>query len=234
MPAATVLSASPAPGSAARMAGGISASEASRIGHERAARRPPSPCAGCLARLRRGSGPLRTSLVFERPKIDPCGRYFRRALIASIRRFSSAVEQRFCKPKVGSSILSTGTTLLLELLSFFLFHELANSARSANKSGFASPKNRISCSWRVPANTTRLVEKVVAVAERLLCVLVDRNGDRLDVLVAVALARGAASSASASIQGELSALSSYHRSVSAITNSARRARALSLDRPPPS
>src|SRR6202158_3557664 len=28
----------------------------------------------------------------------------------SIRRFSSAVEQRFCKPKVGSSILSTGTT----------------------------------------------------------------------------------------------------------------------------
>src|SRR5258708_38898216 len=29
---------------------------------------------------------------------------------SSIRRFSSAVEQRFCKPKVGSSILSTGTT----------------------------------------------------------------------------------------------------------------------------
>ncbi len=26
-----------------------------------------------------------------------------------VRRFSSAVEQRFCKPKVGSSILSTGT-----------------------------------------------------------------------------------------------------------------------------
>ena len=33
------------------------------------------------------------------------------ALIANAprRRFSSAVEQRFCKPKVGSSILSTGT-----------------------------------------------------------------------------------------------------------------------------
>lgn len=31
--------------------------------------------------------------------------------IASIRRFSSAVEQRFCKPKVGSSILSTGTSV---------------------------------------------------------------------------------------------------------------------------
>ena len=30
--------------------------------------------------------------------------------VVSIRRFSSAVEQRFCKPKVGSSILSTGTT----------------------------------------------------------------------------------------------------------------------------
>ena len=35
-----------------------------------------------------------------------------------------------------------------------------------------------------------LVEKVIAVAERLLCVLVDRNGDRLDVLIAVALSRG--------------------------------------------
>ena len=35
---------------------------------------------------------------------------YRRSPITSIRRFSSAVEQRFCKPKVGSSILSTGTT----------------------------------------------------------------------------------------------------------------------------
>ena len=36
-------------------------------------------------------------------------------------RFSSAVEQRFCKPKVGSSILSTGTTCLadIESLSFW-------------------------------------------------------------------------------------------------------------------
>ena len=34
---------------------------------------------------------------------------YRRSPITSIRRFSSAVEQRFCKPKVGSSILSTGT-----------------------------------------------------------------------------------------------------------------------------
>src|SRR4051794_32184019 len=28
-----------------------------------------------------------------------------------VSRFSSAVEQRFCKPKVGSSILSTGTII---------------------------------------------------------------------------------------------------------------------------
>jgi hypothetical protein len=33
-------------------------------------------------------------------------------------RFSSAVEQRFCKPKVGSSILSTGTTETAYLLAF--------------------------------------------------------------------------------------------------------------------
>ena len=31
------------------------------------------------------------------------------SLLKLVRRFSSAVEQRFCKPKVGSSILSTGT-----------------------------------------------------------------------------------------------------------------------------
>src|ERR1700680_922205 len=31
--------------------------------------------------------------------------------IQRVSRFSSAVEQRFCKPKVGSSILSTGTNV---------------------------------------------------------------------------------------------------------------------------
>ena len=36
-----------------------------------------------------------------------------------------------------------------------------------------------------------LVEEVAAVAQRLLCVLIDRDRDRLDVLIAVALARGA-------------------------------------------
>jgi len=39
------------------------------------------------------------------------------------------------------------------------------------------------------ADTVGLVEKVIAVAQRLLRVLVDRNGDRLDVLIAMALAR---------------------------------------------
>ena len=57
------------------------------------------------------SGPLRASLVFDRPQ----DQRNRKASISTvpdpprIRRFSSAVEQRFCKPKVGSSILSTGT-----------------------------------------------------------------------------------------------------------------------------
>jgi hypothetical protein len=49
---------------------------------------------------------LLASLIFEPPKIS--GKFYWPP-IASIRRFSSAVEQRFCKPKVGSSILSTGT-----------------------------------------------------------------------------------------------------------------------------
>ena len=40
------------------------------------------------------------------------------------------------------------------------------------------------------ADAVGLVEEVIAVAQRFLCVLIDRNGDRLDVLIAVALARG--------------------------------------------
>jgi len=39
------------------------------------------------------------------------------------------------------------------------------------------------------ADAIGLVEKVIAVAQRLLCVLVDRNGDRLNVLIAVAFTR---------------------------------------------
>ena len=49
----------------------------------------------------------------------------------------------------------------------------------------------VGCSQRVGgpsfaaklAGAVRLVEEVVAVAQRFLCVLVDRNGDRLDVLI---------------------------------------------------
>ena len=44
-----------------------------------------------------------------RPANGGIGHAFRRLPLPLIRRFSSAVEQRFCKPKVGSSILSTGT-----------------------------------------------------------------------------------------------------------------------------
>ena len=40
------------------------------------------------------------------------------------------------------------------------------------------------------ADAIGLIEKVVAIAQRFLCVLVDRDRDRLDVLIAMALARG--------------------------------------------
>ena len=40
------------------------------------------------------------------------------------------------------------------------------------------------------ADAVGLVEEVIAVAQRFLCVLIDRNGDRLDVLIAVTLSRG--------------------------------------------
>ena len=39
------------------------------------------------------------------------------------------------------------------------------------------------------ADAVRLVEEVVAVAQRFLCVLVDRNGDRLDVLITLIVAQ---------------------------------------------
>ena len=75
MPAATALSASPAPGSAARMAGSISASEALRSSARRRPQRPPFSMRRIRSRRpRRGSGPLRTSLVFEPPEIGPMRR----------------------------------------------------------------------------------------------------------------------------------------------------------------
>jgi hypothetical protein len=43
---------------------------------------------------------------------------------------------------------------------------------------------------RTLTDTVGLVEEVVAVAQRFLCILIDRNSDRLNVLIAVALARG--------------------------------------------
>ena len=46
-----------------------------------------------------------------------------------LRRFSSAVEQRFCKPKVGSSILSTGTNEINDLIQKIRRIEGAFSSR---------------------------------------------------------------------------------------------------------
>jgi hypothetical protein len=54
----------------------------------------------------RTCSPSGTSLVFD-------GAFLVDIALRDISRFSSAVEQRFCKPKVGSSILSTGTTKIL-------------------------------------------------------------------------------------------------------------------------
>src|SRR5260370_26916514 len=58
----------------------------------------------------------------------------------SIRRFSSAVEQRFCKPKVGSSILSTGTKYLIE--NHFFQRPILES------SGFCFRKVRLNSNFR--------------------------------------------------------------------------------------
>jgi hypothetical protein len=44
----------------------------------------------------------------------------KRFINRSLCRFSSAVEQRFCKPLVGSSILSTGTNEIKGLVAFFV------------------------------------------------------------------------------------------------------------------
>ena len=100
---------------------GISASKAGVA--NRAKRRPEGPPFSCRSSTKvvlSGSGPLQPSLIFEPPKIGPrAAGYFTPSPIASIRRLSSAVEQRFCKPKVGSSILSTGTRKPLYFSVFF-------------------------------------------------------------------------------------------------------------------
>src|SRR5712691_9781449 len=58
-------------------------------------------------------------------------------------RFSSAVEQRFCKPKVGSSILSTGTTIsylaeMLQLTGSELAGLSCNCCQNASIAGVAA------------------------------------------------------------------------------------------------
>ena len=110
-PAATGLSASPAPCSAARTAGGISASKAVRESRsEKAAGKAAFSMRERSKRFLR-FWPFATKSDIRAAEDRTKGGIFHPSPIASIRRFSSAVEQRFCKPKVGSSILSTGTTL---------------------------------------------------------------------------------------------------------------------------
>ena len=61
--------------------------------------------------------------------------------------------------------------------------------RAGSISGRCRSRRRRPLRWVKLADAVRLVEEVVAVAERFLCVLVDRNGSRLDVLIAVTFTR---------------------------------------------
>src|SRR4030088_1954086 len=87
--------------------------------------------------LPRGSGPLRASLVFDLPKqrrnqigISPGTKRFQ------VCRFSSAVEQRFCKPKVGSSILSTGTSETRKIIALAAIQDdCERSTRQGTRQG---------------------------------------------------------------------------------------------------
>src|SRR6266852_7547183 len=81
--------------------------------------RPSHPTTGF-----RACSPCRATLVFDGApaRFDALGGRQKRQdfqapnrLLKWVRRFSSAVEQWFCKPKVGSSILSTGTIRLADL-----------------------------------------------------------------------------------------------------------------------
>ena len=75
--------------------------------------RPPSPRKSpCRAVQSPCSGPPATLIFYDVPAArGPLGPRPCKMVADPWRgRFSSAVEQRFCKPKVGSSILSTGTT----------------------------------------------------------------------------------------------------------------------------
>jgi hypothetical protein len=80
------------------------------------------------------TGPQETR--YQIPKIFQC-----------LSRLSSAVEQRFCKPKVGSSILSAGTTKTLLFCRISCgFYAAAKSADSAVNSGRDRHENRHICS----------------------------------------------------------------------------------------
>jgi hypothetical protein len=76
----------------------------------------------------------------------------------SIRRFSSAVEQRFCKPKVGSSILSTGTSNQARTARNAAFHYLFSwiSWTPAAYQGPRGPTRRSCRAGRIGCGTSEI------------------------------------------------------------------------------
>jgi hypothetical protein len=101
------------------------------------------------------------------------GRRYWQAIEASTKcRFSSAVEQRFCKPKVGSSILSTGTMRRVPSL-------LAPDACHRPSSG-CMPDVRRTALWARRCLRRESRRIILAFAARTASILIDRFlGDAL-------------------------------------------------------
>src|SRR5262245_20718068 len=98
-----------------------------------------------------GSGPLLASLIFDPRRSDQRDDGRSRAPSLQICRLSSAVEQRFCKPKVGGSIPSAGTTLRHDpLLRRLVMSEstLRNKSRSQCLAGRGNSTPKIKNSGR--------------------------------------------------------------------------------------
>src|SRR5258705_8467397 len=95
-------------------------------------------------------------------------RYWQAIEKTTKRRFSSAVEQRFCKPKVGSSILSTGTTtqasrqgfsLSSQRFSYWAFAPIVRASAETWKT--RAPKNTCPENEKPPGGHSRRFRRFI-------------------------------------------------------------------------
>ena len=166
--------------------------------------RPRSPCSKTRCMATRWCRPAGTSKTGRQKNLSPNSAISGRAPRITLGPFrTSAVTASCCPHRPVSPISANASNVVSGLtekpVDHHRLHRCLSGARFLVLPTCASIPSGL---WPVrpiaravigvrSTGAVGLAEKVIAVAQRLLCILVDRNCDRLNVLMAVALTRGA-------------------------------------------